>query len=330
MPEEKRLFVEKKLNRWKRPESPRPGTAFVFVGDGKPSRSVYEGEQGPTQGELLFGKYSTYYEVDMGDRLLNFCEKLPCADAFEFHAEIKLTYAVSDPVLVVRRARTDAGQFLKDLAIDAMRRVSRRYTHEQTGEAENTIAGRIEEEVRDNGFKLSRPAFVKLALDEAIRTRLVNRQLSDYDFQDQKTQISRKTELGKLLQESKLGLKEERAKFFAPLIKAGDWETLLAMLDLNDPEDAAIQAMVESILKQQRMQAEKQQKILEIAIEKGAIEGWQLEGVAKALFKEVSGLSEQSIAFLEGKSEPPNSEDSQRTEDVKPSVPDEISRDQDD
>lgn len=330
MTEEKSLFVEKELNRWKRPESPRPGTAFVFVGSGKPSLTVYEGERGPTQGELLFGKYNTYYEVDMGDRLLNFYERLPCADAFEFHAEIKLTYAVSDPALVLRRARTDAGLFLKDLAVDAMRRASRRYTHEQTGDAENAIAGRIEEEVRDNGFKLSRPAFVKLSLDEAVRTRLVNRQLSDYDFQDQKTQISRKTELDDLQQTAKLGLKEKRAEFFAPLIKAGDWATLLAMLDLNDPEDVAIQAMVEATLNQQRIQAEKQQKMLEIAIEKGAIEGWQLEGMAKALFQEVSGLPEQSIAFLEGESESQKSENSQQTEDVKPSVPDEISRDQDD
>jgi hypothetical protein len=338
MPEEKSLFTEKELTRLKRPEPPKPGTAFVFVGDGKPLLTVREGERGPTAGELLFGKYSTYYEVDMGERSLNFYEKLPSADALEFNAEIKLTYAVIDPALVVQRARTDAGQFLKDLAIDAMRRASRRYSHEQTGEAENAIAGRIEEEVRDNGFKLSRAAFVKLSLDEAIRTRLVNRQLNNYDFQDKKTQISRKDELDNLQLVAKLGLKGKRAEFFAPYIKEGDWATLLAMLDLNDPEDAAIQAMVEATLNQQRMQveqhriqAERQQKLLEIAIKEGAIEGWQLEGFAKALFQEASGLSEQSIAFLEGKSQSQNSGDSQQTQEieVKPSVPDEISRNQD-
>jgi hypothetical protein len=331
MPEEKSLFTEKELTRLKRPEPPKPGTAFVFVGNGKPSFTVREGEPGPTAGELLFGKYSAYYEVDMGDRSLNFHEKLPCADAFEFHAEVKLTYAVSDPAIVVQRARTDAGQFLKDLAIDAMRRASRTYKHEQTGDAENAIVRRIEEDVRDNGFKLSRPAFVKLSLDEAVRTLLVNRQLNDYDFQDRKTQISRKEELDNLQLGAKLGLKGKRADFFAPYIKAGDWATLLAMLDLSDPEDAAIQAMVEATLNQQRMQAERQHKLLEIAIDKGAVEGWQLEGVAKALFQEVSGLSEQSIAFLEGKSQSQNSGDSQQTKeiDVKPSVPDEISRNQD-
>jgi hypothetical protein len=331
MPEEKSLFTEKELNRLKRPEPPKPGTAFVFVGDGKPSLTIREGERGPTAGELLFGKYSTYYEVDMGDRSLNFYEKLPCADAFEFHAEVKLTYAVSNPAIVVKRARTDVGEFLKDLAIDVMRRVSRRYKHEQTGEAENNIAGRIEEEVRDKGFKLSRPAFVKLSLDEAVRTRLVSRQLSNYDFEDQKTQISRNEELANLQLGAKLGLKGKRAEFFAPFIKAGDWATLLAMLDLSDPEDAAIQAMVEATLNQQRMQAEKQQKLLEIAIEKGALEGWQLEGVAKALVQEVGGLSEQSIAFLEGKSQSQNARDSQQTKEieVKPSIPDEVSRNQD-
>jgi hypothetical protein len=336
MSEEKLLFVEKELNRWKRPESPKPGTAFVFVGDGKPSLVVYEGERGPTQGELLWGRYSTFYEVDMGDRSLNFYEKLPCADAFEFQAEVRLTYAVNDspavqaPALIVRRARTDAGQFIKDLAVDVMRRTSRRYMHEESGNAENAIAARIEEEVRDKGFKLSRPAFVKLSLDEEIRTRLVNRQLKTHDFQDEKTRFSRESELDDLQQTAKLSLKGKRAEFFAPLIKSGDWATLLAMLDPNDPEDEAIKAMVDVTLSHQRMQAEKQQKMLEIAIEKGALEGWQLEGVAKALFKEVSGLSEQSVAFLEGKSESQEIGGFQHIEEVKPSMPDEISRDQDD
>ena len=331
MTQEKPLFTEKELHRWKRPESPRPGTAFIFIRDGRPSWTVREGERGPTQGEILFGKYITCYEVDMGERSLNFNTKLPCADTFDFHAEVRLTYMVSDPNLVLQRARTDIHQFLRDLAIDSMRRVSRRYTHEQAGDAENSIASRIEEEVRDNGCKLSRPAFVQLSLDELVKSRLVNRKLSDYDFLDKKIEISRKTEIDDLQQAAKLGLKGKRAEFFAPLIKAGDWATLLAMLDLNDPEDAAIQAMIESVLEQQRIKSEKQQKLLEIAIEKGAIEGWQLEGVAKNLFQEVSGLPEQSMTLLEGKSESKNlEEDSQKVEDVKPSIPDEISRDQDD
>jgi hypothetical protein len=342
MSEEKSLFTEKELNRLKRPEPPKPGTAFVFVGDGKPSLTVYEGERGPTAGELLFGKYSAYYEIDMGDRSLNFYEKLPSADALEFNAEIKLTYAVSDPALVVRRARADAGQFLKDLAIDAMRRASRTYKHEQTGDAEDTIKRRIEDEVRDHGFKLSRSVFVKLSLDEAIRTRLVNRQLSNYDFEDQETQVSRKDKLDKLQLDAKLELKEKRAEFFAKHIKNGDWETLLAMLDLSDPEDAAIQAMVEATLnqqrkkeewqqEQQRMESEREQRLIEIAIEKGVIENWQYEEYVKTLIQKMSGLPEQSIAFLAGKPQSQNSGDSQPTKEIeiKPAMPDEVSRNQD-
>jgi hypothetical protein len=330
MSEEKSLFTEKELTRLKRPEPPKPGTAFVFVGDGK-LLPVLEGERGPTAGELLFGKYSTYYEVDMGDRSLNFHEKLPCADAFEFHAEVKLTYAVSDPVLVVRRARTDAGQFLKDLAIDAMRRASRTYKHEQTGDAEDTIKRRIEDEVRDHGFKLSRSVFVKLSLPEEVQTRLVNRKLGEYDFEDQKTQISRNEQLANLKQKAKLDLKKQKANFFEPYIKAGDWASLLGMLDPSDPEDAAIRAMIKITLNGQIKQEDLQEKLLEIVIEKGAIEGWDYRDAAKALFQKVSGLSEHSIALLEGKSQSQNSEDSQQTNEreVKPSVPDEFSRNQD-
>lgn len=330
MSEEKSLFVEKELNRWKRPESPRPGTALVFIGDGRTSLIVYEGERGPTQGELLFGKYSTYYEVDMGDRSLNFNEKLPCADAFEFHAEVKLTYAVSDPALVLRRARADAGQFLKDLAIDAMRRASRRYKHEQTGEAENAISGRIEEEVRDNGFKLSRPAFVKLSLDEAVHTRLINRKLGEYDFQDKETEVSRQGKLDELEEENKQRLKKKKAEFYAPLIQAGDWATLLAMLDINDPDDITLKVQIETIQNQKRLQDERQIEMLKVFIDKGAVESWEFGEATKELIKKVGGLSDQSMARLEGSPESQGSEDPQRTKDVKSPVPDEISRDQDD
>jgi excisionase family DNA binding protein len=130
---------------------------------------------------------------------------------------------------------------------------------------------------------------------------------------------------------TELGLKGKRAKFFAPLIKAGEWATLLKMLDLNDPEDAAIQAIVEATLNQQKMQAERQQKLLEIAIEieKGAVEVWKLERFAnKVIVQELSRLPERSIAFLEGKSQSQNPGNSRRNKDieVKTFVPDEISR----
>jgi hypothetical protein len=308
MPEEKLLFVETKLdrwNRWKRPESPRPGTAFVFVGDRKQPFVVYEGQQGPTQGELLWGKFSSYYEVDMSERSLNFSEKLPSADNIEFDAEIKLVYAVNDnptaqaPVVILRSGRTDASQFLKDLAIDVMRRTSRRYSHENCGEAENAIAARIEEEVRDKGFKLSRPAFVKLSLDKTISTMLAG-----------------------------FNLKKKRGDFFASYIKSGDWPTLLGMLAPNDPEYEAIKLMIEVTLKQQNMQAKTRQEIIKIAIEKGLIEGWQLEDFAKELLKEVSGLSEQSVALLEGKLNSPKHGDSPEVVNEKTIIPEEISREQ--
>ncbi|NEO57633.1 MAG: hypothetical protein F6K54_33935 [Okeania sp. SIO3B5] len=328
MPEEKLLFVEKKLNRWKRPEPPQPGSALVFTGGGQPF-VVYEGEQGLTQGELLFGKYSKFYEVDMGDRRLNFDEKLPCADGLEFHAEVRLTYAVSDPVVILRRARTDADQFLKDIAIEVMRRTSRRYTHEQSREAENAIVDRIEHEVRDKGFKPIGSAFVTLSLDEEVKARLVNRKLKDYDFEDEKTQISRNFELNELQQTAEFRLKLNRAGVFADLIKSGDWPTLLAMVDPNDPAD---QKMLDVALNQQEIDGQRKQeflKDLKDLIEKGKLEVWQLHEFAKL---GIGGLSEQSLAYLESKSESSETEDSQQIHDVKPSIsiPDDISRDKDD
>jgi hypothetical protein len=334
---DKPLFFEHKLNRWKRPESPKPGIAFVFSGDGT-SLTVREGERGATQGEVLLGKYTSYYEVDMGDRSISFYEKLPCADAFEFQAEVRLTYAVSDPALIVRRGRADAGQFLKDLAVDAMRRTSRNYGHGQSGDAEISVARRVEEDVRDNGFRLCRPAFIKLSLDEAIRNRLVNRQLSDQDFEDQKVLLKRQSEIEELKvkqqseidgmkQSARFSLKGKKAEVLAPLIESGNWQRLLAMLDPHDPEDESIKQMIGIILDREKAQEATRTRMFEIAVEKGALEGWQLEDYAKTLFQEMSGISDRSRSFLEGKTNPQGDHSSDDSS-PKP-IPDEISRDED-
>ncbi len=272
---------------------------------------VYEGERGPTQGELLWGKYSTFYEVDMGDHSLSFDEKLPCADHLDFHAEVRLTYAVSDPALILRRGRTDAGEFVKDMAIEVMRRTSRRYTHEESGKAENIMVDRIEEEVRDKGFKPIGSAFVKLSLDEEIG------------------QIKKDGVVNVLKQATDFELKKKRAELFVDLIKSGDWQTLLVMLDLNNPAD---QKMLEVALNQQKINDDRKQEILKDLkdlIQQGKLEVWQLHEFAKLFMGEVSN---QSLSYLESTLESREPKDSQQMHDVKPSIsiPGEISRDKDD
>jgi hypothetical protein len=300
---ERPVFIEKKLDRWKRPDNQRPGTALVFVGDGVPLRVVYEGQKGLTQGELIWGKYNLYYEVDMGDRSLVFSEKIPCASRLEFNAEVKLFYAVKDPLVIIRQARLDIDEFLKDSALVIMRQVSRQYSHEDNVKAEADIIKLIEEEINDNGFKLSRRVFVKLSLDDKIQTRLVNKELETIDFEEKQAKITRD-----------FALKNQKAEILAPLIRKGDWPQLLAMLDPNNPEDAAIQNMVNAIIDGERSKDSTRLKMLEIAINKGAMENWELSDFAKELFQEITGIPDQSIAFLEGKSglqgEPPSPEKS--------------------
>lgn len=83
MPQSNLLFVEQELHRWQRPEPPQPGTAYVFVGKRQPPFIVAEGERGLTQGELMWGGYSKYYEVTLGDRSLD--------DLYEAVRQIDLT-----------------------------------------------------------------------------------------------------------------------------------------------------------------------------------------------------------------------------------------------
>jgi hypothetical protein len=292
MSEEKPLFLEKELNRWKRPGPPKLGSAFVFVGECNPLVSWPEkGEFGPTPGEIRWGKFRTYYEVDTGERLLEFQETLPCADeGTAFEADVKIIYKVSDPIVIVQRARTDAGGFLRDIAVNVMRRAIRSYKYDQLGDAENAVADTLKKEVFDNGFEIVRSNFVTLSLDAATK-----------DFAERKLKIEREARLKEIEEEKKLAGKEKRAKFFGPLIQAGNWQQLLAMLDPNDPEYTSIQQMITAILEQNRTQEETRRKMFEIALEKGALEDWQLGGFAKALFQELSGISDKSLAFLEGK-----------------------------
>ncbi|CAK8715525.1 MAG: hypothetical protein CDV28_1173 [Candidatus Electronema aureum] len=301
MIEEKPLFIEKQLTRWERPGSPKPGTAFVFIGNGRPALTVYEGQQGITHGEFIFGKYTSYYEIDMGERLLFFQEDLPSCDVLEFHAEVKLTYAVADPAVIVRCARTDAGNFLQDLAIDVMRRASRRYTYEQTGEAENILAKKIEDEVNDKGFKLTRPAFVKLALDETVHNLLAERRINEHKFLVEKEKNEMANNIAMLNQTARLDLKKARAAEVAPLIRNRDWQSLLAMFDPNDPADEYLRQILTVLSDQRRNQEAIDNKVIEIALEKGVIEPHELSALAKALIQDKTGLSDKAISYISEK-----------------------------
>ena len=142
---------------------PDAHTAIVFSGEGKPLRTIYQGQRGITNTEMMWG-YSVFYRVDVTEHSLSFRCDLPCkTDAFVFHAEITFMCSVHDPATIVQRNVTDVHQVLKPLIEEVMRTESRNYDPEESGIAERDIANSVKQKIYDAGFGVNRFVGVKLA-----------------------------------------------------------------------------------------------------------------------------------------------------------------------
>lgn len=151
---------------------PEADTALVFVGDGQAPLTVIAGQKGLTRGEMLWGRYHQVYKVDMSDFLIGFSCNLPCAtDAFDFPAQVQFTCSVRDPQMIVSRKVTDIRQVLEPLIKEKMRRVSRKYEVEQSGDAEREISDSVKTTIYDEGFNLKKFT-VTISLEKEARERI--------------------------------------------------------------------------------------------------------------------------------------------------------------
>jgi hypothetical protein len=133
-----------------------PGKVLVFSGEGKDLLIVPQGKQGPTFGELMWGKYNLLYKVDISEHLLQFECRLPCAtDAFFFDAKVSFSCSVDNPELIVRREIRDVRLRLEPLIVEVMRGQSRNYMVSESGIAESNISDAIKSAVYDSGFHIS-------------------------------------------------------------------------------------------------------------------------------------------------------------------------------
>lgn len=299
------IISKEDLPRWRlfqRRPVPEPGIAIVLSGDGQPLVTIETGERGLTNGELLWGKYNRLCKVDIGEHSLSFQCSLPCeTDAFDFYAEVNLICSVKKPALIVQRNITDARQFLEPLIIDIMRRTSRKYKVEESGEAERTITRKVEEEVEDSGFKLNRFT-LKLSLETETRERIRERKHIQETIVTEKAKIEGTIEIEKIKQELEIQRSQfeiERTKirmdFYGPIIQAGNWQLLASQL-ASSPQDVAL--IMDMIKQQQLMDRNDKIQLLKILIETDSLEGTQLGDSGKRLLQELTGLSEQSLPAL--------------------------------
>ncbi len=332
------IIGREELSRWRTPV-PDANTALVFIGDGQPTFTITEGQKGLTKGEILWGKYSLIYKVNLSDFPIAFNCNLPCAtDAFDFQAEVRFLVSVRDPEIIVRRNITDLYSVLEPLITDEMRRISRKYQVEQSGGAEEEISANLKTKIYDEGFNFKNLT-VQLSLEEEARERIrrKKRLIEEYELekthiqqeagiQSQRKRYERQEEQASLLDEMQtqmlrqnlenkktqfeleqarqqelfqLEMMKQRTEVYSTMLQAGQWQ-LLALQLAQRPEDVPL--IIESLNRQKQIEREHKIKTLKVLIDTNAIEGWQLSEIGKRALQELVGLTEETVPVIEGAS----------------------------
>ncbi|UKP00518.1 SPFH domain-containing protein [Nostoc sp. UHCC 0870] len=172
------ILSKEELSRWgllNKIPIPDANTALVFVGNGEPTMIITEGQKGLTRGEIVWGKYSLVYKVDLSDFTICFECKLPCVtDAFDFQAEVTFTCSVREPEIIVRRNVRNIYSVLQPFIIDEMRRISRKYELEEIGVAEKEISDNFKIKIYDIDIFNFRNLYIRLSLEAEAR-KLIRR-----------------------------------------------------------------------------------------------------------------------------------------------------------
>jgi len=301
--------------------TPEPGVALVLFREGQPPVTLWPGDR-LTAGEVRWGNYKVVYKVDVTEHSFSSDCTLPCeSDAFDFHAEVQVTWAVDDPALIVERNVTDARTALEPLIIRTMRSVSRRYGVEASSTAEEGIIQAVENETYDVGIKLNR-FVVELRLEkdardyirkqEEIRRRTI---LDKAEIGRQREVEAAQATLGeerrkfreaedqwererkKLEEQAELERQKMRMEFYGPLIEKGNWQ-LLAFHLANHPDD--VPGVIQTMRQQRQIELEYNLKALEGLLAKAGLEEWEVQEPAKELLRHIASVlkSEVSVPAL--------------------------------
>lgn len=277
--------------------APEPGTAFVLFRDGHPLITLWPGDR-LTSGEVRWGNYKKMYKVNVSEQSFGISCTLPCeGDAFEFHVQATVFYSVKDPASIVKRNVTDGRQVLEPALISAMRTVSRRYSVEQSADAENAIKQQVAQGSTkfDEGLAVHRFS-LQLSLEEDARLHI--RRLKEID----RALIAEKKQSE--LEEQRDVLAQKRTKsqmeFYGPIIQGGQWQLLALQLSHNPGDVAEIARIIRT---QHQVDWEKQLRILQVMLEGDAIEGFQLDELGRQtlnrLVTSTLGLESQTKALTD-------------------------------
>ncbi|MFD8220886.1 PE-PGRS family protein [Streptomyces sp. NPDC059697] len=140
--------------------------ALVFATVGG-AYDAYMPPHRPSRTDAATRRYTSVYEVDMGSHPVQLELELPSDDdAFSFSATADLTWRVSDPIAYVAGGERDVPTRLTREIHQFARPVSRRFSIEDSREAEAEVQYAIENGVFADGIGLAVTCAVRLRLDD--------------------------------------------------------------------------------------------------------------------------------------------------------------------
>jgi hypothetical protein len=228
-------------------EAAEPGVALVLLKEGKGFEALRETRR-LTAGEVRWGRIRRIYRVDMSEHALQWQSWLNSqGDEWVLLAHVQIRCAVSDPVKVVEKNVHDAYTVLEPLLAERMRERVDDYGLGDRSRAERAITDSLRSAPVESEFFDIRWVGVRLSHDEtvmAVKKRVL--QTNSYVAQ----------------------------------LQQGQWEPLALQL-VND--GASIDNVVAQIMQQRNAEMDLQLKALLAYLDKGAMEGWQLEDPAKEI-----------------------------------------------
>jgi len=285
MADRNNLIISKEspvLHLFKPRPAPEPGIAFVLFRAGLPLVTIWPDDR-LTAGEIVWGKYKTIFKVDITEHSISFNSDIPCfGDAFNFHAQVNLTYVVKDPSLIVERNVPNIDLLLTQIIEKKMREISRKNSLDKSAETESLINECLpfEIEKQKTGLKLIN-CFVKISLDEIEKNHL--KQLQQIDHK--KEAEEKMAELNEQMFRQEKVLTQIKMDFYGPLIKAGQWQMLALQLS-SHPED--IKSIYQLISQQKQLDLENQLKALKLMLDGDVIEkGYPLDEVGRGVLQKL-------------------------------------------
>jgi hypothetical protein len=210
---------------------PKPGTAFVFVGQGQPPLSIWPDDRSAIN-KARWDNYHRIYHIDISKHPVGFDCTLPSQhNGIEFRAEVQLDCWVDDPIAIVHQGITDACSAIAPPITRMMRDLSRRYSIRQGDDAENAIIEAIKHQPMQAGFEIGR-FVVRLGLEEEERLHARNlRQI------ERETELaSKNAELTNKRDDLNIERVKQRVRFYNDLIKPDYWQLLIFYL-AQHPEE---------------------------------------------------------------------------------------------